>query len=80
MKILRGIKINKFYEITLITNQVEIKNKYIDKDEYIIKFLVTLPGYANKVFNYIQDKTNFLINVRNSELQSTCKEFISKCN
>jgi hypothetical protein len=74
---------NKFYEISLTDNQVLIKEKYMDKDDYKMEFYEVPREYAGKVFKYVQDrfiKSNFPINVRSGELQSACIDFIKKCN
>ena len=46
-------KYNKFYEISFITNQVEIKEKYMDKDKYKMEFFEIPQEYEEKVINYI---------------------------
>ena len=74
---------DKFYEINLTTSQVDIKEKYLDKDKYILQFFEVMSEYASKVLTYIQDKyvkSSFPINVKSGELQATCSEFIHKCN
>jgi hypothetical protein len=74
---------NKFYEIALTNNQAEIKDKYIDKDEYKIEFFATPPEYSQKILKYIQDKfikSNFPFKIKEGELQATCNDFINKCN
>ena len=74
---------NKFHELSLTTNQVEVKERYIDKDEYKLEFFEVPSEYAEKIFAYIRDKfirSNFPFNVRNGELQSTLIDFIRKCN
>jgi hypothetical protein len=74
---------NKFHEISLTINQVSIKEKYIDKDDYKMEFFEVPTEYAEKVFRYIQDKyvkSPFPINVRSGELQTTCGDFIKKIN
>lgn len=74
---------NKFYEINLTTNQVEVKERYIEKDNYMMEFFEVPTEYAEKVYKYVQEKfikSPFPINVRSGELQSTCKDFIKKCN
>jgi hypothetical protein len=74
---------NKFYEILLAINQVSIKKKYIDKDNYKMKFFEVPTEYVKKMFKYIQDKyvkSLFSINVRSGELQTTCGDFIKKIN
>ena len=74
---------NKFHEIALTTSQVEVREKYIDKDEYKVEFFLIPPGFADRVFKYIQNKfirSTFPFNVRDGELQTTCTEFINKCN
>jgi len=62
---------NKFHEISLTISQVNIKEKYIDKDDYKIEFFEVPAEYAEKVFRYIQEKffkSLFSINLRNEEL------------
>ncbi len=74
---------NKFHEIGLTTNQIEIKEKYIDKDEYIFEFFVVPFEYGEKVLQYVQKKfikTTFPCDVLKGELQNSCIEFIKKCN
>jgi hypothetical protein len=74
---------NKFHELSLTTNQVEIKKKYMIKDKYELEFFEVPPEYAQKIFIYIRDKyikSDFPFNVRSGELQSTLGTFIKKCN
>lgn len=74
---------NKFHEISLTTNQVEVKEKYIDKDTYKMEFFEVPIEYAEKVFRYIQErffKSPFPLNLRSGELQSACSDFIKKIN
>jgi len=74
---------NKFHDINLTTNQVSIKEKYLDKDNYKMEFFEVAPEYADKVMKYMQDKhikSSFPINMKAGELQASCSEFIHKCN
>jgi hypothetical protein len=74
---------NKFYKISLTANQIEIKKKYIGKDDYKIEFFATPQGFSETVLSYIQNKfvnSSFPINVKSGELQAACNEFINKCN
>lgn len=73
---------NKFYEISLTTNQVVIKEKYMDKNDYKLEFYEVPTEYADKVYKYVADKfimSSFPFNVRSGELQSATEEFIKKC-
>src|SRR6185312_2808532 len=74
---------NKFHEIALTSNQLEIKEKYLGRDDIKIDFFGVATEYANKVLKYVQDKyvkASFPFNVKSGELQSVCSEFINKCN
>ena len=73
---------DKFYEVALTETTVTIKEKYIDKDNYRLEFFELLQEYAEKTLRYMQErflKTSFPINIRSGELQTACKEFITKC-
>ena len=73
----------KFFEIDLTTDQLDIKEKYIDKDKYKMEFFEVASEYASKVLKYVQDKhikSSFPIIMLKGELQSSCSEFIKKCN
>jgi len=74
---------DKVYEIDITSSQVDIKEKYLDKDKYKIEFFEITSEYSSKVMKYIQEKyikSSFPINIRSGELQVTCMEFIKKCN
>lgn len=74
---------DKFHEVDLTDNQLDIKEKYLEKEKYKMEFFEVAAEYASKVFRYIQDKfikSSFPINVRSGELQSACSDFIRKCN
>ena len=73
----------KFFEIDLTTDQLDIKEKYIDKDKCKMEFFEVASEYASKVLKYVQDKhikSSFPIIMLKGELQSSCSEFIKKCN
>jgi hypothetical protein len=74
---------NKFYKIGLTKNQLEIKEKHIDKDEYKFEFFVVPEEFAETVLKYVRDKfvkVSFPLKVESGELQAVCTEFINKCN
>src|ERR1700677_1967930 len=74
---------NRFHELSLTTNRVEIKERYMDKDKYELEFFEVPLEYAEKIFAYIKDKfikSDFPFNVRSGMLQSTLGDFIRKCN
>jgi hypothetical protein len=74
---------NKFYEIELTVDQLAIKEKYIDKDEYKFEFFAVLPEFAQTVLKYLYEKfvkSNFPLKIESGELQAACIEFINKCN
>ena len=73
---------NKFHEICLTKNQILMKEKYIDKDSYIIEFFIVPVGFEDTIYNYIKEKfikTSFPFNARKGELQAVCLDFIKKC-
>lgn len=75
-------ELHRFLEVDLTTSQVDIKEKYLEKDKCQLEFFEVIPEYANKVLKFLTDKylkSSFPINIKSGELQGACIDFIAKC-
>lgn len=72
---------DKFHELGLTNDTIQIKEKYIEKDGYSFDFIEIPQEYSAKILHCIQEKfvkSSFPFAMKKGELQKECQKIIQK--